>query len=177
MDNIATNATQPTPAEAAQPAQPAEAKPAEAAQPAEAKPGVGKTVRGRLFTRFRLEYVSGTSEDGPYEFVAAQVAVGDQIHDVRFDTPEAWNELAQSAAPSAEIWLSGVLSHDKKPYWVNQGSPKAYERMTLRSPMLDDIVESRGAALAFKRGARLPSWNDLKRRAMGTASESEEALV
>ena len=118
-------------------------------------------VRGRLVTDRGLRYQSGTTEKGPYEFVATYVDVGGKLHDVTFRTTK-WDEIAQSAAPSTQVWVTGVLIDNKTPYTVNAGTDKAYVRKRLDQAELDDIVDTKGSAIAFKRGARLPSAAQLK---------------
>lgn len=121
-------------------------------------------VRGKLATDRGVRFQSGTNEKGPFEFVATYVEVGGQLHDVTF-RPTKWDEIAQSAAPSTQVWVTGVLTDNKTPYTVNAGTDRAYVRKRLTEVELDDIVDTKGSAIAFRRGARLPSAAQLKAEA------------
>lgn len=132
----------------------------------------GTRVRGRLVTDRGIRFQSGATEKGPFEFIATYVDVGGQLHDVTF-RPTKWDEIAQSAAPSTQVWVTGVLTDNKTPYTVNAGTDKAYVRKRLTEVELDDIVDSKGSAIAFKRGARLPSAIQLKAEAESTDAATD----
>lgn len=133
----------------------------------------GTRVRGKLATDRGVRFQSGTNEKGPFKFVATYVEVDGQLHDVTF-RPTKWDEIAQSAAPSTQVWVTGVLTDNKTPYTVNAGTDRAYVRKRLTEVELDDIVDTKGSAIAFKRGARLPSSAQLEAEAENIAATDIE---
>lgn len=129
-------------------------------------------VRGKLAPDRGMRYKSGTNGKGPYEFIGTYIAVGNQLHDVTFQQAK-WDEISQSAAPSTEVWLTGVLVDNDEPYTVNAGTDKAYIRKRMLEVELDDFVDSKGSAIAFRRGARLPSFAQLKAAAEEAMAQAE----
>lgn len=133
---------------------------------------IAARVRGKLATSRGIRFQSGSNEKGPYEFVATYVEVDGKLHDVKFDRPTQWDEIAQSAAPSTQVWITGELVDNKRPYTVNAGTDREYVRKQLVKVELDDIVDTKGSAIAFRRGARLPSWAAIREQSK-TAPETE----
>lgn len=136
----------------------------------------GTRVRGKLATDRGVRFQSGANEKGPFEFVATYVEINGQLHDVTF-RPTKWDEIAQSAAPSTQVWVTGVLTDNKTPYTVNAGTDRAYVRKRLTEVELDDIVDTKGSAIAFKRGARLPSAAKLEAEAENIAVATDDIEV
>ena len=130
-------------------------------------------VRGKLAPDRGMRYKRGTNGKGPYEFIGTYVAVGNQLHDVTFQQAK-WDEIAQSAAPSTEVWLTGVLADSDEPYTVKAGTDEAYIRKKLLEAELDDIIDTKGSAIAFRRGARLPSFAQLKAAAEEAMTQAEK---
>lgn len=126
-------------------------------------------TKAKLYTERKLEYVCGKNSKGNnFEFIGTQVSVNDEngkarVHDAIFDLTK-WDDIAASACASATVWLVGELTHAKNPYIVNEGTEDAYERLLMARPELDDIVDTKGSAIAFSRGARLPNSETLKAR-------------
>ena len=136
-------------------------------------------MKAKLLPTRKLRLVESKGANGPYCFVASSVGIDDpkegrQVHDITFE-PEVWDAIANSACALSTIWLEGDLvryTDPDKRYTVNEDDPKhSYERMAFRGE-LSDIEDSKGSALAFKRGARLPTVAQLRKRAMDAAGIS-----
>lgn len=134
-------------------------------------------MKAKLLPNYKLRLIEGTGAKGPYAFVASAVGIEDpktgakEVHDIKFDC-EVWDSIALAGCALSTIWFEGeLLRYDdpSKRYIVNENDPKnRYERMLFRGE-LADIEDSRGSALAFQRGARLPSVAKLRARNLAAA--------
>lgn len=134
---------------------------------------VETNVSATIFTEFALpHYITGTfkGNDGKtrvYELIACQIAVGEHVHDALFRQTQ-WDEIAKASAPSSTVVVKGTLRHArdvKKRYIVNAKDPvKRYERLVMSDGKLEDIVDTKGSALAFRRGVRRETFDELKAR-------------
>ena len=135
-----------------------------------------KVDNATLMTTRKLEYRKGTSirTGKPYEFVGTQCTVGNEVHDVTFDI-NTWDAIAQSACALSKVVLKGVLVVNDDGYVVNADVPeKRYVRGHLTNAELVDIVDGPGSAIAYRRGARLPSSDVLKARAEFAAGDADD---
>lgn len=133
-------------------------------------------MKATLAPNRKLRFVEGVTKDGkPYAFVASLVDVetaggGHELHELTFQ-PEEWDAIAQAACALSTIVFDGELvryTDPSKRYVVNEGTKDAYERQMFRGK-LADIKDSVGSAIAYKRGARLPSVSQLRARLLADA--------
>lgn len=133
-----------------------------------------KSVNNAILVNSRkLAYVSGTDAKGPYEFIASLVDVGGKLHDVTFEKT-LWETISQAATPLTKVVLSGDLIVEDDGYVVYANDEtKRYVRGKLRNVNLVDLIDTAGSAVAFKRGSRLPSWEQLKAEAQTTQADDD----
>lgn len=167
-------------------ATPAETMPETATETKGATPAKPAKVVAKLFMGFKKPiYITGMrTNNRVYEMIATQVSLDNgQVHDLVLDL-DRWDEVAAAACPSATVLFSGTLVHEKNPYWVNSNSTDptrpTYERLRMNNPDLVDIIDTKGSAIAFRRGARLPTSETLKQRYLASigveAAKSEDGI-